>query len=152
MNEATRHEIVQRHQHGTSIRAIAKELGISPGTTGHDSFFKRIRTPNAKPSDLIDGLRPRGSAQLLREFWFKGGFPEPWLATTADFRSRWTEQYIQTYLLRDVKRLFPGLDAIRFRRFLEVLGGLSGRVINYAEVGRALGVSQPTARDYFDLA
>lgn len=29
MNEATRHEIVQRHQHGTSIRAIAKELGIS---------------------------------------------------------------------------------------------------------------------------
>ena len=121
-------------------------------TTGHDSFFRRLRTPNAKPSDLIDGLRPRGSAQLLREFWFKGGFPEPWLTTTADFRSRWTEQYIQTYLLLDVKRLFPGLDEIRFRRFLEMLGGLSGRIINYAEVGRALGVSQPTARDYFDIA
>jgi predicted AAA+ superfamily ATPase len=33
-----------------------------------------------------------------------------------------------------------------------MLGGLSGRVLNYAEVARALGVSQPTARDYFDIA
>ncbi len=122
------------------------------GTTDHDSFFKRIRAPNAKPSELIDGLRPRGPVQLLREYWFKGGFPEPWLTTTADFRLRWTEQYIQTYLLRDVKRLFPGLDEIRFRRFLEMLGGLSGKIINYADVGRALGVSQPTARDYFAIA
>jgi len=48
--------------------------------------------------------------------------------------------------------LFPGLDEVRFRRFLEMLGGLSGRVLNYAEVARALGVSQPTARDYFDIA
>ena len=62
------------------------------------------------------------------------------------------EQYIQTYLYRDVKRLFPGLDDVRFRRFLEMLGGLSGRILNYAEVARALGVSQPTARDYFDIA
>ena len=51
-----------------------------------------------------------------------------------------------------VQRLFPGLDEVRFRRFLEMLGGLSGRVLNYAEVARALGVSQPTARDYFDIA
>lgn len=69
-----------------------------------------------------------------------------------EFRTRWVEQYIQTYLFRDVKRLFPGLDEVRFRRFLEMLGGLSGRVLNYAEVARALGVSQPTARDYFDIA
>jgi predicted AAA+ superfamily ATPase len=62
------------------------------------------------------------------------------------------EQYIHTYLYRDVKGLFPGLDHLRFRRFLELLGGLSGRVINYAEVARALNVSQPTARDYFDIA
>lgn len=41
---------------------------------------------------------------------------------------------------------------MRFRRFLELLGGLSGRVINYAETARALNVSQPTARDYFDIA
>jgi transposase len=34
MNEATRHEIVQRHQAGVSNRRIAKELGISRGAVG----------------------------------------------------------------------------------------------------------------------
>jgi transposase len=32
MNEATRHEIVQRRQAGTPVRAIARELGISRGS------------------------------------------------------------------------------------------------------------------------
>ena len=58
----------------------------------------------------------------------------------------------QTYILRDVRRLFPALDDTRFRRLLEMLGGLSGRILNYAELARALGVSQPTARDDLDLA
>jgi predicted AAA+ superfamily ATPase len=62
------------------------------------------------------------------------------------------DQYLQAYLYRDVKRLFPGLDDVRFRRFVEMLGGLSGRVLNFAEAARALAVSQPTARDYFEIA
>ncbi len=121
-------------------------------TTGHDSFLRRLQVREASPADLIDGLKPRGELARAHEFWFRGGFPEPWLNPGDEFRLRWVEQYIQTYLFRDVKRLFPGLDDVRFRRFLEMLGGLSGRVLNYAEVARALGVSQPTARDYFDIA
>lgn len=121
-------------------------------TTGHDSFLRRLQDRKAPPAGLIEGLKPRGELTRAYEFWFRGGFPEPWLNPGDMFWTRWVEQYIQTYLFRDVKRLFPGLDDVRFRRFLEMLGGLSGRVLNYAEVARALGVSQPTARDYFDIA
>ena len=121
-------------------------------TTRRDSFIKRLLHRTAKPADLIDRLRPRGTDTELQDFWFRGGFPEPWLHRGPAFHNRWVEQYIQTYLLRDVKQLFPGLNDIRFRRFLELLGGLSGRVLNYAEVARALDVSQPTARDYFEIA
>jgi len=102
--------------------------------------------------ELIDGLPSRGGLPLAHDFWVRGGYPEPWLNAGDAFRSHWTEQYIQSYLFRDVKRLFPGLDELRFRRFLELLGGLSGRILNFAEVARALGVSQPTARDYFEIA
>lgn len=59
------------------------------------------------------------------------------------------EQYIQTYVERDVARLFPSLNRARFRQFTEMLAGLSGHVINYSEVARTLDVSQPTIRDYF---
>lgn len=121
-------------------------------TTRRDSFLRRLQDRKASPEDLIEGLKPRGELAQAHEFWFRGGFPEPWLNPGDEFRTRWVEQYIQTYLFRDVKRLFPGLDEVRFRRFLEMLGGLSGRVLNYADVARALAVSQPTARDYFDIA
>ncbi len=121
-------------------------------TAGRDSFLKRLQERRTTPADLIERLRPRGELAEAHQFWFRGGFPEPWLNPGDEFRSRWVDQYIQTYLFRDVKRLFPGLDDVRFRRFLEMLGGLSGRVLNYAEVARALSVSQPTARDYFDIA
>jgi predicted AAA+ superfamily ATPase len=121
-------------------------------TIRRDSFLARLQNRKAGVADLVDGLKPRGTLAQAHEFWFRGGFPEPWLHRGDQFRERWVEQYIQTYLYRDVRRLFPGLDDVRFRRFLELLGGLSGRVLNYAEVSRALGVSQPTARDYFDIA
>jgi len=121
-------------------------------TGGHDSFLRRLQDRKARLTDLIDGLKPRGELAQAHRFWFHGGFPEPWLNPADAFWVHWVEQYIQTYLFRDVKRLFPGLDDVRFRRFLEMLGGLSGRVMNYADVARALGVSQPTARDYFDIA
>lgn len=117
-----------------------------------DSLLARLQRRRTTPADLIDGLKPRGTLEALHDFWFRGGFPEPWLSPDERFRARWTEQYIQTYLHRDVRRLFPGLDEIRFRRFLELLGGLSGRVLNYAETARALNVSQPTAKDYFEIA
>lgn len=121
-------------------------------TVGRDSFFNRLLNRNCSPQDLIEGLTPRGDLALAHEFWFRGGYPEPWLNPGDTFRAHWTEQYVQSYLFRDVKRLFPGLDELRYRRFLELLGGLSGRIINFAEVARSLGVSQPTARDYFEIA
>lgn len=121
-------------------------------TVERDSLLARLSHRRAKPVDLIDGLTPRGGLDAVHDFWFRGGFPEPWLTPGDRFRSRWMEQYVQSYLYRDIKRLFPGLDEVRFRRFLELLAGLSGRILNYAETARALAVSQPTARDYFDIA
>jgi uncharacterized protein len=121
-------------------------------TSGRESALRRLLDCRTKPPDLIEGLEARADIALAHEFWFRGGFPEPWMNPGGEFHKRWVEQYLQTYLYRDVKRLFPGLDELRFRRFVEMLGGLSGRVLNYAEAARVLSVSQPTARDYFEIA
>jgi predicted AAA+ superfamily ATPase len=121
-------------------------------TTSRDSLVARLLERQGKPADLIEGLGPRADVAQAHTYWFRGGFPEPWLAQADAFRRRRTEQYRQTYPYLDVKRLLPGLDEVRFRRFAELLGGLSGRVPNYADTARALAVSRPTARDYFDIA
>jgi hypothetical protein len=121
-------------------------------TSGRDSFLRRLLDPKTPAAAMIEGIEPRQDVRVAHDFWFRGGFPEPWLERSPEFRSRWIDQYFRTYLFRDVQRLFPGLDEIRYRRFIELLGGIAGRVVNYSEVARALGVSQPTARDYFDIA
>jgi len=106
----------------------------------------------ASGADLVEALKFRGDLASSHDFWFRGGYPEPWTKDSERFQATWMDQYIRTYLYRDVGRLFPGLDQVRFQQFLQMLGSLSGTIVNISEVGRALGVSQPTARDYFEIA
>ncbi len=102
--------------------------------------------------DILENVCPRGDLQSLTDYWFKGGYPEPWVKNDPRFRELWHDQYIKTYVMRDVARLFPGLNQEKFRIFARMLGGLSGQTVNQAEVARALGVSPPTVRDYFEIA
>jgi transposase len=59
MNEALRHEIVQKSQAGASIRAIARELGISRGAVMR--VLARVQAQRHGPTSPLPGPRPRGS-------------------------------------------------------------------------------------------
>lgn len=107
---------------------------------------------STRGEDLVESCSARSDLKAVTDYWFKGGYPEPWLKNNRRFRDLWMDQYIRAYVLRDVARLFPGLNQERFRVFARMLGGLSGRIINQAEVARALGVTPPTVRDYFEIA
>jgi len=107
---------------------------------------------SAHAEDVAGCSGPHGTLRQAHDYWFRGGYPEPWLKGTERFRQLWMEQYVSSYLNRDVARLFPGLNAAKFRQFVAMLAGLSGTVINCADVARGLGVSQPTVRDYFEIA
>lgn len=64
MNEAMRHEIVQRHQQGASIRIIATDLGISRGAVTR--VLARVQAQrDGRPAPLT-GPRRRGS--ILDEY------------------------------------------------------------------------------------
>jgi predicted AAA+ superfamily ATPase len=126
-----------------SFSEVRKEL--SP------SFFQFL-TDRVHVRDFTSELKPLGSIRDVHEFWFRGGYPEPWLKKGKRFHSIWMNQYIGTYLYRDVAKLFPGINENRFRLFVQLLAGISGNVINYSDVARSLGVSQPTVRDYFHIA
>lgn len=116
------------------------------------SVIDLLLDPAVTAADLVGNARARGDLQALTEYWLKGGYPEPWVRNDPRFRETWMDQYVRAYVLRDVARLFPGLNQEKFRTFARMLGGLSGRAVNQAEVARALGVSPPTVRDYFEIA
>jgi len=145
------------------VRSIAESLAGRIGIiemapfswheiSGQDeSKFISLIMDRAEPSKFVDQLHPTNSLHDIHDYWFKGGYPEPWLADLGRFRTIWMDQYIQTYVLRDVARLFPGLDQNKFRTFINFLSGLSGTILNFSDIGRSLGASAPTVRDYLQI-
>ena len=113
-------------------------------------FYKMIQ--NGDDNQLLLNLPNRIALDDLHHYWFRGGYPEPWVKNSPRFTSLWMQNYIQTYMNRDIVSLFPALDRNKYQLFLHMLASLSGQVINYANVARALGVSQPTAKSYFQIA
>jgi predicted AAA+ superfamily ATPase len=89
--------------------------------------------------------------QLMRAF-LRGGYPEPVLEKSDRFYDAWMENYIQTYIQRDIRALFPRLDLIKYQRFISMLSSLSGTIINRSQVGRSLDISEKAIRDYLQIA
>lgn len=120
--------------------------------SGDSGLVDLLVNRESQAKDLVHECCPRADLEALTDFWFRGGYPEPWLRDDDRFRELWLDQYIKAYVMRDVARLFPGLNQEKFRIFARMLGGLSGQTVNQAEVARALGVSSPTVKDYFEIA
>lgn len=106
----------------------------------------------ASMPELQAAAAARLGAQQVQDYWFAGGYPEPWLRSSEEFRSLWQRNYIDTYLLRDIGALFPNLNKDRFRQFIALLGQHSGNILNNADIARTLGVSEPTVRDWLRIA
>jgi predicted AAA+ superfamily ATPase len=85
-------------------------------------------------------------------FFLRGGYPEPVLGGDDYAYNEWMENYYRTYINRDIRGLFPRLDAIRYRRFVAMLSSLSGTIVNKAQLGRSVDVSEVTIRDYLEIA
>lgn len=126
-------------------------LGLAEAHDLPPSDFFQCLAGRRPARDYLD-LPVRLAPAPTHDYWLRGGYPEPWLKNQPRFTKLWMQNYLQTYLDRDLPRLFPGLDREKFRLFANMLAHLSGGIVNYSEVARALGVSQPTARDYFRIA
>lgn len=83
--------------------------------------------------------------------WRRGGFPLSYLARSEADSFQWRQQFIQTFLERDLPQLGINRPATMMLRFWTMLAHYHGNVWNAAEPARSLGVSQPTVRRYLDL-
>ncbi|MBI4636617.1 MAG: ATP-binding protein [Candidatus Rokubacteria bacterium] len=96
------------------------------------------------------GLEELGG-EALRRHWRRGGFPPAYLARSEQASFVWRQQFIHTYLERDVPQLGIAIPAATLLRFWTMLAHYHGGVWNAAEAARSLGVTEPTARRYLDL-
>ncbi len=87
----------------------------------------------------------------LHRFWLRGGYPAAYLAPSDDLSYRWRENFIRTFIERDIPMLgFPHLS-VQLHRFLLLCAHSSGQVANLSKLGEAMGVSHHTIRRYLDV-
>ena len=85
------------------------------------------------------------------DLWVRGGFPESLLARDASRSQRWRQDFIRTYLERDIPQFGLRIAAETLRRFWVMLAHHQGGLLNTAQFARNLGVDAKTAASYLDL-
>ncbi len=95
-------------------------------------------------------LREAGTDRL-RRLWHRGGFPRSFLAAGDEASYAWRQDFIRTFLERDIPQLGIATPSETLRRFWTMIAHFHGQVWNAAELARSLGASEKTARRYLDI-
>jgi hypothetical protein len=115
-------------QSGETLAGRASYLELAP--------LSLLELPSDAPRDCL---------------WVRGGFPESFLAAAEGQSLRWRQDFIRSYLERDIPQLGPRIAAETLRRFWTMLAHHQGGTLNVAQLARNVGVDARTAAGYVDL-
>ncbi len=87
----------------------------------------------------------------LNKFWLRGGYPDSYLASSDQGSILWRENFIRTYVERDIPQLGFQIPALQLRRLLTMCAHIQGQLFNSSKLAESLGVTYQTVRRYIDL-
>ena len=100
-------------------------------------------------------LQPLTGSEVGRDnilkLWSRGGFPESYLAKDDSDSLAWRNDFIRTYLERDIPQFGPRIASETLRRFWVMLAHNQGQTLNAAILARGLDLSGATIGRYLDL-
>ena len=86
----------------------------------------------------------------LNRLWLRGGFPRSLLARSEAVSTAWREDFIRTFLERDLAQLGVRVPAGTMRRFWTMTAHYSGGIWNSSEIGRSLGEAHTTVKRHLE--
>lgn len=91
------------------------------------------------------------AADEIPRLWQRGGFPDSFLAQTDALSLRWRQDFIRSYLEREILQFAPRIASETLRRFWGMLAHNQGQLLNIAQLARNLGIDNKTANSYLEL-
>ncbi len=85
------------------------------------------------------------------KLWFRGGFPNSYLAPNDEESWLWRGDFIATYVERDIPLMGPKVAASQIKRFWQMLAHYHGQQINLSGIGKSLESNHTTIRNYLDI-
>ncbi len=89
-------------------------------------------------------------AKQIPRLWLRGGFPSSFAAASDADSFEWRQDFVRTFLERDLAPLGISVSAATLHRFWATLARVHGQVLNWSELGRAMGVTDLTVKRYAD--
>jgi uncharacterized protein len=83
--------------------------------------------------------------------WFRGGFPDSYLANSHEMSYQWREAFISTFLERDIPRLGIRIPSETLRKFWTMIAHFHGHLWNGSKIASSLGVTAPTVKHYLEI-
>jgi hypothetical protein len=87
----------------------------------------------------------------LDTLWLRGGFPESFLSDSDEASLHWRQQFIRTFLTRDIPQLGITIPSEQLRRFWLMVAHYHAQTWNASEIAGSLGVNYKTAQHYLDI-
>ena len=116
---------------------------ISQSLAGRVSIF------NLLPFSLEEIKGSSFEMETYEEYILKGFYPRIYDLDLDPYR--WLQDYLRTYVERDVRQLLNIGDLALFRQFLEMCAGRIGQLVNLSEIGNQLGISYQTVGKWLSI-
>jgi uncharacterized protein len=87
----------------------------------------------------------------IDKLWLCGQFPKAFTSQTPAAAFKWLNNYISTFLERDIPQLGINIPANTLRKFWSMLAHYHGQIINYSELASSFGLSEYTVKKYIDV-
>jgi uncharacterized protein len=89
-------------------------------------------------------------AGSFEKYLLRGGFPGSYLARNDMVSNEWKENFISTFVERDLMQ-WTGSSPASVHRLWQMLAHVNGQILNYSALGNSLGISNTTIKNYIDI-
>ncbi|MFA6004764.1 MAG: ATP-binding protein [Elusimicrobiota bacterium] len=125
---------------GSAMPALMKQAG--------ETLAGRIGVLELTPFGISElTLKPR----WLIQRWFWGGLPPLYTLNSARQKVAWIEQYVRTFLERDIPALGIRVHPVRLRKLWAMLAHVHGGLLNLSDLARSLDLTVASVSHYLDI-
>lgn len=127
----------------TGSQNILLSSSVSQSLAGRTTIF------NLLPLTWQEISRFPQHPQTLEEALFFGSYPR--IFDSGLNPTDWLQDYVSTYVERDVRMITNVGDLSEFQRFVELCAGRTAQLLNLSSLAGDCGISQPTAKNWISI-
>jgi predicted AAA+ superfamily ATPase len=116
-----------------------------------ETLAGRIRFLELTPFTITELMQSQPDDFQMEKRWLRGGFPDSFLAADEMQSWNWRQDFISTYLERDLPSMGVGISPNMLKRFWKMLAHYHSNQVNFSELGRSLELSHTTIKSYLDI-